>query len=696
MDDRMALRDRAVALARKGFRVFPLVPNGKVPALDSDWKVLASNSCDRVHRLWSEALSGDPLDYNIGIATGAGFFVLDVDNKKGKHGATTLERLEIRNDDLPLTFTVRSPNHGEHRYFLAKDVEWIANSGSKLGEGIDIKGDNGYVVAPGSVIDGKAYEVACDESMTEAPQWLKQAVVSRRPEAATAAPVIDLDLPEAVAAATKWLQRHADIAIEGAGGDATTIRVANRVLDHGISVDQALDLMLDHWNDRCSPPWDADELRRKVENAERYRQSPVGASSAELEFDDVSDEVGKADALAQTEGQSPDWLEPEPLDDFDPHAIEPRQWIAPGLLARGFVTAIVSPGGTGKTQLAAATIAIPANRPDVLGFPIKERTRAWYWNQEDDKDELRRRIGAVREHFGIRTADTLIGDEAGFHYNSGVEHPLFLAARDSTKTLRVTKHVTRLIEIIKAKQIGIFAVDPIIEFHQGQENANDEMAIVWRSLRRIAVEAHCAVLVFAHTRKPPEADAKGFIGSMDSLRGASSQGPVVRIAYTLFTMLRDDAKERGVPENERHLYARLDNAKGNIMLGDGEPIWFRRESVLLGRGDKQESLGVLKPVKLERMMKEADLFHAIAQTIDEGDFARGEPYALSDLASAMPVQLGALLSDATNRSRLIKNAAKAHGVELTENIPVEVETDFGRLAIIRKNGRGGYSFSLGG
>lgn len=308
MDDRMALRDRAVALARKGFRVFPLVPNGKVPALDSDWKVLASNSCDRVHRLWSEALSGDPLDYNIGIATGAGFFVLDVDNKKGKHGATTLERLEIRNDDLPLTFTVRSPNHGEHRYFLAKDVEWIANSGSKLGEGIDIKGDNGYVVAPGSVIDGKAYEVACDESMTEAPQWLKQAVVSRRPEAATTAPAIDLDLPEAVAAATKWLQRHAEIAIEGAGGDATTIRVANRVLDHGISVDQALDLMLDHWNDRCSPPWDADELRRKVENAERYRQSPVGASSAELEFDDVSDEV------TQTEMLGPDPSKARPAD----------------------------------------------------------------------------------------------------------------------------------------------------------------------------------------------------------------------------------------------------------------------------------------------------------------------------------------------------------------------------------------------
>ena len=690
-----SLRDQAVELARKGFRVFPLVPNGKVPALESDWKVLASDNPDRVYRLWSEALDGDPLDYNIGITTGSGLFVLDIDNKDGKHGSTSLERLEIRNDDLPLTFTVRTPNLGEHRYFRATDINWLSNSAGKLGDGLDIRGDGGYVVAPGSIIDGAAYEIAHNAEISDSAPWLRPLITGARPaERLSVNPDIELDLPEAIAAATKWLQRHADIAIEGAGGDATTIRVANRVLDHGLSVDQALDLMLDHWNDRCSPPWDADELRRKVENAERYRQSPVGSSSAELEFDDVSDEVSTASEMEVV--QSDDWLEPEPLDDFDPHAIEPRQWIAPGLLARGFVTAIVSPGGTGKTQLAAATIAIPANRPDVLGFPIKERTKAWYWNQEDDKDELRRRIGAVREHFGIKTPDTLIDGEAGFHYNSGVENPLFLAARDSTRTLRVTKHVSRIIEIIKAKGIGVFAVDPIIEFHQGEENNNEEMAVVWRSLRRIAVETHCAVLVFAHTKKPKEADAKGYVGSMDALRGASSQGPVVRIAYTLFTMLADDAKERGVPANERHLYARLDNAKGNIMLGDGEPIWFRRESVLLGRGDKQESLGVLNPVRLERMMKEADLFHAIAQTIDEGDFAKGESYGLTDLAPAMPVQLGALLSDATNRSRLIKNAAKAHGVELTECVPVEVETDFGRLTIIRKNGRGGYLFSLAG
>lgn len=82
------LRDAAVRLARKGFKVFPLVPNGKVPAFkDQDWKVTASDDPDRVHRLWSEALSGDPLDFNIGIATGSGLFVLDIDNKDGKHGS---------------------------------------------------------------------------------------------------------------------------------------------------------------------------------------------------------------------------------------------------------------------------------------------------------------------------------------------------------------------------------------------------------------------------------------------------------------------------------------------------------------------------------------------------------------------------------------------------------------------------------
>lgn len=321
----------AAGLASAGFRVFPLAFNSKLPAFkDQDWQKLASNDPERVRRFYAEALTEEPLDFNIGIATGESLMVLDVDEKNGKAGSRALESLELRHGDLPETFTVGTASGGEHLYFRLPPGVYVPNSAGKLGDGLDIRGDGGYVVGPWSEVDGRLYEVRKSLPIAPAPAAFIKLVSAPRPsERNTAAPAIDLDLPEAIAAATKWLQRHAELAVEGAGGDATTIQVANRVLDHGLSVDQALDSMLDHWNDRCSPPWDADELRRKVENAERYRQTPVGSSSAELEFDDVSDEVS-ADAV--TAGASAEaWADPDDVWSDDRRST-PAPDVQPGIL----------------------------------------------------------------------------------------------------------------------------------------------------------------------------------------------------------------------------------------------------------------------------------------------------------------------------------------------------------------------------
>lgn len=323
-------RDKlAAGLASAGFRVFPLAPNTKMPAFKGqDWRKLATKDPERVRRFYSEALSDAPLDFNIGIATGDGLVVIDVDNKDGKQGSAALERWELRHGDLPETFTVGTASGGEHLYFRLSPGVYVPNSVGKLGEGLDVRGDGGYVVGPWSGIDGRLYEVRKSLPIAAAPANLVKLVSAPRPAERTTAPAIDLDLPEAIAAATKWLQRHAELAVEGAGGDTTTIKVANRVLDHGLSIDAALDLMLDHWNERCAPPWDPDELRRKVENAERYRQSPVGASSPELEFDDVSDEVS---AEAVTTGDPAEaW--PAPDDVWSDRRSAPAPDLEPGIL----------------------------------------------------------------------------------------------------------------------------------------------------------------------------------------------------------------------------------------------------------------------------------------------------------------------------------------------------------------------------
>ena len=119
---------------------------------------------------------------NIGIATGArsGIFVLDVDGAIGK---ASLKVLQAEHEQLPRTVTVKT-GEGRHLYFRC-DGARIGNSVGKLGEGIDVRGDGGYVVAAGSIhVSGSTYtfvdERGPDEiQVAQAPKWLLNLVTAK-------------------------------------------------------------------------------------------------------------------------------------------------------------------------------------------------------------------------------------------------------------------------------------------------------------------------------------------------------------------------------------------------------------------------------------------------------------------------------------------------------------------------------------
>ena len=97
---------------------------------------------------------GWPQGYGVGVATGRGLVVVDLDVKHD--GEAALQLLEGTNEDLPPTMRVRTPSGGIHLYFHStKDLR---NSASRIAPGIDIRGDGGYVVGPGTEINGKPYQ----------------------------------------------------------------------------------------------------------------------------------------------------------------------------------------------------------------------------------------------------------------------------------------------------------------------------------------------------------------------------------------------------------------------------------------------------------------------------------------------------------------------------------------------------------
>ncbi len=86
-----------------------------------------------------------------GIACGArsgGLVVVDVDEKDGKSGGASLAALEARWGALPPTLSVGSPSGGRHLYFRHPG-KFQSNVG-KIGPGLDIRAEGGYVRIPGS------------------------------------------------------------------------------------------------------------------------------------------------------------------------------------------------------------------------------------------------------------------------------------------------------------------------------------------------------------------------------------------------------------------------------------------------------------------------------------------------------------------------------------------------------------------
>jgi hypothetical protein len=276
-------RESAIQLAKQGHRVFPLVMNGKTPALDSNWRKVATSDPAKVHDMWTCPVMDAEQDYNIGIALPADTFVFDEDSRDGKEGAKSRELLEVIYEPLAPTFTVRTPSGGTHRYY--RTPRPVGNSSSKLAKHIDIKSEGGFVVAPGSTIDGKPYEVIVAGYPANAPEWLLTLAGQPRERAAAVdtSPLTELDSAAAIARATEWLQTKAP--------EAGTYAVAARVKDFGISQERATEMLLDHW-----PPAESkgeEHVSFRVANAYRYGQNAPGIASAEAEFEPVEIDAAK-------------------------------------------------------------------------------------------------------------------------------------------------------------------------------------------------------------------------------------------------------------------------------------------------------------------------------------------------------------------------------------------------------------------
>jgi hypothetical protein len=372
------MRETAIGLAQEGFSVFPLEvgtsPTPKAPAVDG-WKEVATADPKRVATLWKTH------PFNVGIATGRPFggkelLVLDVDVKDGKPGAASLRMLEDLG--LPKSWRVRTPSGGIHVYLLAEP----GTVGSSLGKftigktvigGIDVKGPNGYVVAPGSVAGGREYEwIAGDDEMQPVPEWLAPALSKAKHKLdidREAFASIGLDQEADIERAWDWLRTQCEMVGEGSRDDAG-FAVACRLKDFGLSQPMVSELLAE-WNERyCHPPVSDDRVAKLARNAFAYGANPPGVQSvqvAQIEFGDLVT-LGQmtAEALAKCLEKPPHLVDTPEMSDPTPRGqwqaltagqvmaggLSRRRPLVKGLLDRGAYSILFAKPNAGKTFVA--------------------------------------------------------------------------------------------------------------------------------------------------------------------------------------------------------------------------------------------------------------------------------------------------------------------------------------------------------
>jgi hypothetical protein len=259
----IALLDAALRYARRGLLVLPLhsVQNGRCTCrkkhCESPGKhprtshgVFDATTDEATITMWWQRWP----DANVGIATGkkSNIVAIDIDLQHG--GEETLRAMEECQGPLPLTPETITGNGGRHVFFRYPAEGTIKNSAGKLGPGIDVRGEGGYVVAPPSIhTTGHRYtweieHLLEDIPLTGLPIWLLEQLLlpTIKPTADTA---------------------HT---IPKGSRNATLTSLAGTMRRPGMTRSEVLAALEVVNRERCVPPLTVEEVCRIVDSISRY------------------------------------------------------------------------------------------------------------------------------------------------------------------------------------------------------------------------------------------------------------------------------------------------------------------------------------------------------------------------------------------------------------------------------------------
>jgi hypothetical protein len=496
----------------KGCKVFPCSPGTKDPATLHGWKDASDDPAQIAE--WQRI---NP-EFNWAVACGpSGLFVFDIDPAGLDWWYKLLERDAVIKAAVDRAFQVRTPKGGLHVYFRGEGP----STASRIAEGIDTRGgirrngeiiSGGYVILPGSAtkagpgrVDG-VYEALPGGVLEPLPDFMS-AIVPERKKTDTLGldKNPDADKPRNISWAVDLLTGYVAsgrVSLQGRGGNNTAFQVAASILDKAISPGMCFDLMWEHWNPACQPPWDDWELETVIRNAANYGEDTEGG---------VKGFLANEDAFSNFVGQE---FEPPPpaerdrikfLHDYADGVRDP-EWLIPNMIPAMGTGMIYGESGSFKSFVAldmalCLAFGIPGqwNAPpvknDVLFMagegPVatgKKRWPAWMeWQQIEFRGDHR---------FFIKDRVPFFTDSAAW------------------------EHVKEDLGLLKAKP-ALIVIDTMTRLLTGlDENSAKDASMITNFMEQLARYYECFVLAIHHTGKDQNKGARGssaFYANMDAV-----------------------------------------------------------------------------------------------------------------------------------------------------------------------------------
>jgi hypothetical protein len=238
--------ESVLALASKGWKLFPQHSGTKHPTIRKGWNTKATDETKQL----TEWFTASP-DANVGVKTGkvSNLMVLDVDGETGKESLRTLEE---KYGAFPATLQSMT-GRGQHLFFNHPGhkvtIKHSTTASHKiLGQGLEIKADgeaDAVTVPPSIHANGKTYQwVNMETPVANAPNWLLDLLTLE-------------DVPTPAG----------DVIPEGQRNDAMYAEVCN--LFKTCEPKDVLPSALEINQNRCKPPLSEAEVRGIVERVSK-------------------------------------------------------------------------------------------------------------------------------------------------------------------------------------------------------------------------------------------------------------------------------------------------------------------------------------------------------------------------------------------------------------------------------------------